>query len=95
MISGKTDKEHIKNVDSVLEVLEKIGATVNKAKYVFFANEIEYVGFIFDKASEKILKKIQLIIELPEQLQSFLRGINCNQNSSLIWLILLSHCASC
>ena len=82
LISGRNDEEHLKNVDAVLEVLEKIGATVNKGKCAFFANEIEYVGFIIDKEGVRTNpKKIKAIVELPEptdlkQLQSFLGGIN-------------------
>ena len=63
LISGRDDEEHIKNVDAVLDVLEKIGATVNKDKCVFLANEVEYVGFIIDKNGIRTNpNKVQAII---------------------------------
>ena len=59
-----------------------IGATVNKRKCKFFADEIEYVGFIIDKHGLRTNpEKVKAIIELPapaclKQVQSFLGGIN-------------------
>ena len=49
LVTGQNDEDHLRNLASVFNVLEEIGATVNKRKCKFFANEIEYVGFIIDK----------------------------------------------
>ena len=32
LITGKNDKEHLKNIEKVLEILNEVGATVNKTK---------------------------------------------------------------
>ena len=31
LITGKNDEEHLKNIEKVLEVLNQVGATVNKS----------------------------------------------------------------
>ena len=49
LVTGQNDEDHLRNLASVFNVLEEIGATINKRKCKFFANEIEYVGFIIDK----------------------------------------------
>ena len=82
IVSGENDKDHLRNLDLVLDVLERVGATVNKEKCVFFADQIKYVGFVIDKNGIRVdHDKFQAIVELPEptclkQLQSFLGGIN-------------------
>ena len=35
IISGENDKDHLRNLDLVLDVLGTVGATVNKEKCVF------------------------------------------------------------
>ena len=82
IVSGENGKEYLRNLDLVLDVLERVGATVNKEKCVFFADQIKYVGFVIDKNGIRVdHDKVQAIVELPEptylkQLQSFLAGIN-------------------
>ena len=49
LVTGQNDEDHLRNLASVFNVLEEIGATVNERKCKFFADEIEYVGFIIDK----------------------------------------------
>ena len=36
LISGKTDTDHLENIEKVFRVLKEIGATVNKKKCMFF-----------------------------------------------------------
>ena len=82
LISGKTDADHIENIENVFRVLKEVGTTVNKKKCMFFVKEIEYVVFIVNKNGIRLNPhKIDAINELPEpkdlkQLQSFLGGIN-------------------
>ena len=82
LISGKTDADHIENIENVLRVLKEVGTTVNKKKCMFFVKEIECVVFIVNKNGICLNPhKIDAINELPEpkdlkQLQSFLGGIN-------------------
>ena len=78
LVTGQSDADHFKNLASVFTVLEDIGATVNKQKCKFFADEIDYVGFIIDKHGIRTNpEKVKAIVELPEptclkQVQSFL-----------------------
>ena len=82
LITGKNDKEHLKNIEKVLEILNEVGATVNKSKCLFFANETEYIGFLIDKIGIRVnARKIESIINRPQptnvkQLQSFLGAVS-------------------
>ena len=82
LITGKNDEEHLKNIEKVLEILNELGATVNKNKCLFVANEIEYIGFLKDKNSIHVIpRKMDPIINMPQvtnvkQLQSFLGKVN-------------------
>ena len=82
LITGKNDEEYLKNIEKVLEILNEVGATVNKSKCLFFANEIEYIGFLIDKNGILVNpRKIDPIIKMPQpnnvkQLQSFLWAVN-------------------
>ena len=86
LITGKNDEEHLKNIEKVLEILNELGATVNKNKCLFFANEIEYIGFLIDKNGIRVNpRKIDPIINMPQptnvkQLQSFLGAVNYYSN---------------
>ena len=82
LISGREDADHFDNLDKVLQKIEDMGATVNRNKCVFLADEVEYVGFIIDKNGVRpTQKKIESIVKIPEpsnlkELQSFIGGIN-------------------
>ena len=54
IISGKTDKEHLANLNTVLEHLEMFGLRANMDKCEFFKEQVSYCGQII---SEKGLKK--------------------------------------
>ncbi|XP_078496474.1 uncharacterized protein LOC144752415 [Lissotriton helveticus] len=78
LIFTKTESEHDQAINEVFEVLENRGLTLQKAKCIFKAKEIEYLGHII---SEKGIKPrpglVKSIIEAPapqnrEQLLSFL-----------------------
>ena len=82
LISGKTDADHLENIENVFRVLKEVGATVNKKKCMFFVKEIKYVGFVINKNGIRLNPhKIDAINGSPEpkdlkQLQRFLGGIN-------------------
>ena len=82
LITGKNDKEHLKKIEKVLVIVNKVGAMVNKSKCLFFANEIEYIGFLIDKNGICVNpRKIVPLINMPQptnvkQLQSFLGAVN-------------------
>ena len=81
-VTGPDDKTHLETLKKVFDVLKDIGATINQKKCEFFADEIEYVGFIIDKNGLRTNpKKVKAISEIPiptcvKQLQSFLGCIN-------------------
>lgn len=44
IITGKTDEEHLENIEKVLQRLEEHGLKVKKAKCKFFCPEVSYLG---------------------------------------------------
>ena len=70
LITGKNDEEHLKKHRK------------NKSKCLFFANKIEYIGFLIDKNGIRVNpRKIGPIINMAQvtnvkQLQSFLGAVN-------------------
>ena len=36
LISGKTDVDHLENIENIFRVLKEVGATVNKKRCIFF-----------------------------------------------------------
>ena len=82
LITGENDEEKTEDIEKVLEILNEVGATVNKSKCLFFANEIEYIGFLIEKNGIRVNpRKIDPIINMPQptnvkQLQSFLGAVN-------------------
>ena len=66
LITGKNDEGHLNNKKKVLEVLNEVWATVNKSKCLFFANEIEYNGFLTDESGIRLNpRKIDPIKNMP------------------------------
>ena len=68
-----------KNTEKGLEILNEVGATVNKSNFLFFVNEIEYIRLLIDKNGVRVNpRKIDPIKNMPQstnvkQLQSFWR----------------------
>lgn len=44
IVTGKTDKEHLRNLDSVLQRLQKFGLWANLEKCYFFKDSVQYCG---------------------------------------------------
>jgi hypothetical protein len=56
------EKDHIKQMNLVLETLKKAGIKINKLKYTFHAKEMEFLNYIIGSDRIKIdLKKVQAI----------------------------------
>ena len=49
VVTGKTDDEHLQNLQLVFQKLEFVGLKLNKEKCVFMAPSIEYLGHQIDK----------------------------------------------
>jgi hypothetical protein len=56
------EKNHIKQVNLILKVLEKVGMRINGFKYTFHTKEIEFLSYIIDLNKIKMdLKKVQTV----------------------------------
>lgn len=82
VVTGKTDAEHLRNLEKILQKVEQRGLTVKTEKCVPMAKSIEYLGFIMDKKGRRVSsEKAKAILEMlnPEnvsQIRSFLDMIN-------------------
>jgi hypothetical protein len=56
------EKDHIKQVNLVLEALGKAGMRINELKYTFYAKEMEFLSYIVGSDGIKINpKKVQAV----------------------------------
>ncbi|XP_061177726.1 uncharacterized protein K02A2.6-like [Saccostrea echinata] len=82
IISGKTDEEHLANLDAVLEQLEKFGLRANLEKCDFFKEQVSYCGhMISEEGLKKSPDKVNAVLNAPRpenlhQLRSFLGLVN-------------------
>ena len=82
LISGKTDEEHLENLESVLKRLQDAGLKANKEKCVFFKDRVQFCGHEIDKEGlHKTREKIEAVVNAPRpenvsQLRSFLGLVN-------------------
>ncbi|XP_058817568.1 uncharacterized protein K02A2.6-like [Topomyia yanbarensis] len=81
-VTGPNDETHLRRLEEVLRRLDESNIRVNRNKCVFFANEIEYCGYLIDcNGIHKIQKKVDAIQEMrrPEnknEVRSFVGLIN-------------------
>lgn len=82
IISGKTDEEHLANLDAVLERLEKFGLRANLNNCDFFQEQVSYCGHMISKEGlKKSPDKVNAVLKAPrpenlQQLRSFLGLVN-------------------
>ena len=82
LVTGKTEVEHLENLEAVLTRLEDEGLTLKKPKCQFFLEEVEYLGHKISAAGlQPSDKKIQAIIDAPQpqdvtQVRAFLGMVN-------------------
>ena len=82
IITGKTDDEHLKTLEAVLQRLMDYNLRVNEAKCKFFQEEITYCGHKIDaNGLHKTQDKIEAVINAPKpenvtQLRAFLGLVN-------------------
>lgn len=82
LITGRNNGEHLKTLDQVLTRLEEYGLRLQREKYEFFRQSLEYLGHYIDAAGlHKSPEKIKAIMEVHaltnvSQLRSFLGMIN-------------------
>ena len=82
IITGKTDEEHLTNLQTVLKRLQDYNLQVNKDKCKFFQEVISYCGHKIDSNGlNKTQEKIEAIVNAPKpenltQLRAFLGIVN-------------------
>ncbi|XP_053698934.1 uncharacterized protein K02A2.6-like [Sabethes cyaneus] len=65
-VTGSDDEAHLRRLKTVLQRLDDHGMQLNVAKCDFFADRIEYCGFVIDREGIKKMKtKIDAIQEMP------------------------------
>ncbi|CAI6377455.1 unnamed protein product [Macrosiphum euphorbiae] len=66
IITGQNNREHLKNLDKVFNILYESGFKVKLSKCEFFKSEIEYLGHIISaEGSRKCENKIRAIVDAP------------------------------
>ncbi len=66
IVTGRDDREHLANLDKLLQRLENFGVRVKVGKCKFLANEIKYLGYILDKHGRRPnLQKVKAIEDMP------------------------------
>ena len=69
LITGKTESEHIKNLEEVLICLEKAGLQLKKQKCSFILYSVNYLGHsITPEGLQPTKEKIRTITDAPVQL---------------------------
>lgn len=82
LITGKSEEEHLANVDRVLSILGSAGLKLNKGKSKFCKQSVEYLGFVIDQDGLHTLPtKVSAIREAKQptnvsELRAFLGMIN-------------------
>ncbi|XP_062715253.1 uncharacterized protein K02A2.6-like [Aedes albopictus] len=81
-ITGPNDRVHMQRLEEVLKRLSSYNMRINLEKCQFFANEIEYCGYLINKSGiHKVKKKITAIQNMPvpenkDQVRSFVGLVN-------------------
>ena len=82
IVSGKTDEEHLKNLESVLKRLQDADLKANKEKCEFFRDRVQFCVHEIDREGlHKTQEKIYAVVSAPRpenvpQLSSFLGLVN-------------------
>ncbi|CAC5384147.1 unnamed protein product [Mytilus coruscus] len=95
IITGKSDEEHLKNLELVLKRLSEYGLRLKKSKCSLMKSEVEYFAFIVSKDGiQPSPKKVEAMLKVPEpenvkELQSWLgRPTKVYLNSQMYcWVI--------
>ena len=82
LVTGRTDDEHLSNLDKVLLRLAKAGMRLNVDKCTFMAPEVTYLGYRIDKEGlHAVNEKVEAIAMAPapqnsKELRSYLGCLN-------------------
>ena len=82
IVTGKTEADHLTNLQRTLERLKESGFRLRKSKCSFFQSSVVYLGHVIDKDEIRPLtNKVEAILKMPlpkdpKQLRSFLGMVN-------------------
>ena len=82
IVTGKTETDHLTNLQRTLERLKESGFRLRKSKCSFFQSSVVYLGHVIDKDGIRPLtNKVEAILKMPlpedpKQLRSFLGMVN-------------------
>ena len=69
LVSGKSDADHVRNLDSVLKRLSDAGLKLKRQKCKFLEPSVEYLGYLIDKEGiHPMARKIEAICNAPAPL---------------------------
>ena len=82
LVSGKSEEDHLKKLDLVMERLKRAGVTLKHSKCVFLTPSVKYLGHVIDREGlHPSPEKIRAIKDAPapknlSELKLFLGLIN-------------------
>ena len=82
LVTGKTEQDHLRNLEKVLRCLNQAGLRLKRAKCAFMLSSVEYLGHrISAEGIQPTQEKVRAIAEAPapnnvSQLRSFLGVVN-------------------
>ena len=96
LLTGKSEEEHLKTLEAVLEKLSRGGMKLKKEKGMFFAPEVKYLGHkISQQGIEPTEEKVRAIMNAPKPKSvTQLKGIPTKSHTlgmSLTFLLCLMH----
>ena len=66
IVSGKTNEEHLENLERVLKRLQDVGLKPNKEKCEFFKDRVQFCGHEIDREGlHKTQEKIEAVVSAP------------------------------
>ena len=82
LVTGRTDQEHLENLEKVFQRLQEYGVTLRKDKCLLFKESVEHLGHHIDASGVHTSgDKIKAIVNAPSprnlpELRSFLGLLN-------------------
>ena len=90
LITGRTEEEHLRTLNKVLQILEDAGMRLKKEKCVFMVPSVEYLGHSISKEGlQPTAEKVRAITEAPQltnasELKAFLGLVNMQNLSTVL-----------
>ena len=66
LVTGRTEEEHLRNLEECLRRLQNHGVRVNKVKCRFMQNRVQFLGVIIDAEGQHASnEKIEAVLKAP------------------------------